>query len=145
MKLLGGGSGQHGQELCYACRLPACVPFWTRMLACRLCTPATQPTCCRPLVFAEIEICKRPDGSDWELGSGGFGKVGGAAVVRIERGLLASLGMRPGQEAGPTAPPHSRNPATDACQLPAIVADCIFHASPAGVQGAAPRRAACGD
>lgn len=30
---------------------------------------------------AEIEICKRPDGSDWELGSGGFGKVGSAANV----------------------------------------------------------------
>jgi len=27
------------------------------------------------LYFAELEIAKRPDGSDWELGSGGFGKV----------------------------------------------------------------------
>ena len=24
---------------------------------------------------AEIQIAKRPDGSDWELGSGGFGMV----------------------------------------------------------------------
>ncbi len=24
----------------------------------------------------QIEICKRPDGSDWELGAGAFGKVG---------------------------------------------------------------------
>ena len=23
----------------------------------------------------QIEICKRPDGSDWELGAGAFGKV----------------------------------------------------------------------
>ena len=140
-----GGSGQRGQELCYACRLPACGPFSTRMLACPLCTSATQPTCLHLLVSAEIEICKRPDGSDWELGTGGFGKVGGAAAVCTERGLLASLGMCPGQEAGPTAPLHSRNSAGDACQLPAIDSDCIFHASPAGVQGAAPRRAACGD
>ena len=27
---------------------------------------------------AEVEIAKRPDGSDWLLGSGGFGKVGAA-------------------------------------------------------------------
>ena len=24
----------------------------------------------------QIEICKRPDGMDWELGAGAFGKVG---------------------------------------------------------------------
>lgn len=32
--------------------------------------PPTHP------IRAEIEICKRPDGTDWELGAGGFGKVG---------------------------------------------------------------------
>jgi hypothetical protein len=31
---------------------------------------------CNPTTSAEIEIAKRPDGSDWLLGSGGFGKVG---------------------------------------------------------------------
>jgi len=34
---------------------------------------------------AEVEIAKRPDGSDWVLGSGGFGKVGQhcSATVRL--------------------------------------------------------------
>ncbi|KAI7838603.1 hypothetical protein COHA_007611 [Chlorella ohadii] len=43
----------------------------------------------------EIEICKRPDGSDWELGSGGFGKVykalrHGAQPVAVK--VLAAVG-----------------------------------------------------
>lgn len=38
-----------------------------------------QPRCHLPA--AELEICKRPDGSDWELGSGGFGKVCGCGVA----------------------------------------------------------------
>lgn len=47
----------------------------------------------------DIQIVKRPDGSDWSLGSGGFGKVGGrwlffrrfAASVQL---LASSAGMR---------------------------------------------------
>jgi len=31
--------------------------------------------CLMPVPVAEIQVMKRPDGSDWELGSGGFGKV----------------------------------------------------------------------
>ncbi|PRW39362.1 serine threonine- kinase [Chlorella sorokiniana] len=45
----------------------------------------------------EIEICKRPDGSDWELGTGGFGKVykalrHGAQPVAVK--VLAAVGDR---------------------------------------------------
>ena len=29
----------------------------------------------------QIEICKRPDGSDWELGAGAFGKVWAACMA----------------------------------------------------------------
>ena len=30
----------------------------------------------------QIEICKRPDGSDWELGAGAFGKVRAACMAQ---------------------------------------------------------------
>ncbi|EFN54023.1 hypothetical protein CHLNCDRAFT_136066 [Chlorella variabilis] len=39
---------------------------------------------------SEIQIAKRPDGSDWELGSGGFGKARLAAAERVYKALRHS-------------------------------------------------------
>lgn len=52
---------------------------------------------CVPLLNlapAEIEICRRPDGSDWELGSGGFGKV---RWVLDPQAVMPMRCHRPGQ------------------------------------------------
>ena len=41
---------------------------------------ALRPCPARYLSAAELEIVKRPDGTDWALGSGGFGTVRCAAL-----------------------------------------------------------------
>lgn len=38
--------------------------------------PEVVPSSSWEIKPSEIVICKRPDGTDWEIGSGGFGKVG---------------------------------------------------------------------
>ncbi len=43
------------------------------------------------LRFEDVKICRRPDGSLWKLGSGGFGTVCGAAVTNDLRILPPSL------------------------------------------------------
>lgn len=37
--------------------------------------PEVVPSSSWEIKPSEIIICKHPDGSDWEIGSGGFGKV----------------------------------------------------------------------
>jgi hypothetical protein len=43
-------------------------------------------------VPAEIQILKRPDGSDWQLGSGGFGTVYKAMFNGVQPVAVKALG-----------------------------------------------------
>lgn len=99
---------------------------------------------------ADLEIAKRPDGSDWVLGSGGFGKVGrpsarfgldflcaGACLHSVH---LLGIGPSPGSVHKPSALcVEHKWMCVDSrlCPLPAAPLD-------PGVQGAAARRAARG-
>ena len=92
--------------------------------------------CCWPP--AEIEICKRPDGSDWELGSGGFGKVCSAAVSVFVVVMTSRLDCPCGGcESG-----LSRTSALLGASV--VICPPVAAHSHAGVQGAAPRGAAGG-
>ena len=71
---------QRGGTLARVCLRSACAQnlggqAFTGVLC--MCPPHFAAT--RP---AEIEVCKRPDGSDWVLGSGAFGRVSEAGQGR---------------------------------------------------------------
>ena len=53
-----------------------------RQLSAASSLPEVVPSSSWEIKPSEIVICKHPDGSDWEIGSGGFGKVRGRGSLR---------------------------------------------------------------
>jgi hypothetical protein len=53
------------------------------------------------LRFEDVKICRRPDGSLWKLGSGGFGTVSASWACRFRLDLLRSPLLCSAKESGP--------------------------------------------
>lgn len=57
------------------CLTCAAAPAWHRQMSGASSLPEVVPSSSWEIKPTEIEIAKHPDGSDWEIGHGGFGKV----------------------------------------------------------------------
>ncbi len=87
--------GEAGSSACAGADQPPPPPLAPATVA-----PLSAAACCTATP-AEIEILKRPDGSEWEVGRGGFGVVykglrNGVQVVAVK---VLSVSAEPSQAA----------------------------------------------